>query len=273
MFVYFMNLDDNIDLINLVKEETLNINIDTQKVFKCFTKCLSKIICDLCTKFKNIKNFDYSTSILLGSNMFFNVFWILISYSNNVKLSIFLAERSILLYTEFILMSKDSSIDSELYFKPTILDAITFSYKKTIGHLKIKFNNSKNLKRIEKIKDQSKIIEIILIEYVNSENFEIDKINDLNLYIFGTVNMLFQKKDNIFYKIFDIIVNIFKQSNDYLKNILFIKIFMELLVEFDIDINRYETIYNKFYKLYSNRDIKNITDLKNTRKMKTSLLK
>ena len=72
-------------------------------------------------------------AILLGSNLMFNVFWIVLN-SNNLKLTIFFAERSILLFIEFILLSNDPKI-RELCYIPNIADALSFSYKKTVGSL------------------------------------------------------------------------------------------------------------------------------------------
>ena len=48
--------------------------------------------------------------IVMGTQMFSHVFFVLLSYTNNLKLTIFLAERAILLYTEFIIMSNDKQV-------------------------------------------------------------------------------------------------------------------------------------------------------------------
>ena len=160
-----MDLEKN-ELIDLINEEvTLKASFEPTKLFKCFSKCLVKTILDIYNKFKDLDNFDLHNSIILGTNMFHNVFWILMLYSNNIKLTIFLSERSVLLFTEFILMSREAHIDKELYFKPTIIDAITFSYKKTIGPINISSIKNHNAQRINTLKESTKILSIILQEY------------------------------------------------------------------------------------------------------------
>ncbi len=78
--------------------------------------------------------------------MIYHIYFILINYSNNIKLTIFLLERSILLYTEFIIMSQDKKMVDEIYFIPNINDAVSFSFKKTIGPILLNEmeNNSKD---------------------------------------------------------------------------------------------------------------------------------
>ena len=82
--------------------------------------------------FKIMKDINMDIAILLGSNMIFHIFWILINYTNNIKLTIFLIERAVLLFIEFIVMSRNKS-NTDLTFIPSIKDAINFAYKKTIG--------------------------------------------------------------------------------------------------------------------------------------------
>ena len=64
--------------------------------------------------------------------MIYYIFFILIFYTNNIKLTIFLLERSILFY-EFIIMSQDKKLIDQICFVPNINDALFFTYKKTIG--------------------------------------------------------------------------------------------------------------------------------------------
>ena len=76
------------------------------------------------------KKFDNQKILSTGSNILFNVFICLLNYTNNLTLSIFLAERSVLLFTEFIILSRDPEINKDLYYIPTITDAVNFSYTK-----------------------------------------------------------------------------------------------------------------------------------------------
>lgn len=122
------------DLNLLLQKERKKINeLDKNKVILFFTKCFKKTLSELNIKFENLANKNHA--VQLGSNLMFNVFWIVLNYSNNLKLTIFFAERSILLFIEFILLSNDPKISRELCYIPNMSDALSFSYKKTIGSL------------------------------------------------------------------------------------------------------------------------------------------
>ena len=227
-----MNLDNN-ELINLINEEVnKNIDIDYLKLYKCFSKCLVKTIIDIYKKFKLLEDFDFINSLILGTNMFHNVFWILMLYSNNIKLTIFLSERSVLLFTEFILMSRESHIDKDLYFKPTITDAISFSYKKTIGPIVFNKIKNKNYVKLNKIRDITNNLKMILQNTTNIiylSNLDIDIIDQINskLYI-SLYNLL--KKNNI-NKMYDTLSYILNKNENSILNVFFIKIFIELVLE------------------------------------------
>ena len=47
--------------------------------------------------------------------MIYHIYFILISYTNNIKLTVFLLERSILLYSEFIIMSQDKKLIDDIF--------------------------------------------------------------------------------------------------------------------------------------------------------------
>ena len=100
-----MNLDFNIDLINFINQEKNDKKILSKKIYKYFNNCLIKSFIELNNKFEPIEN--KNSNIIAGINMIYYIYFSLISYSNNIKLTIFLLERAILLYTEFIIMSQD----------------------------------------------------------------------------------------------------------------------------------------------------------------------
>ena len=100
-----MSIEKNTDLINFINDECKKLEEpNLNKIFKCFCKCFCKSLNDIWNKFKDIENLDLREAILLGSNMIYHIYWFLIVYANNLKLSIFLTERAILLFTEFIIM-------------------------------------------------------------------------------------------------------------------------------------------------------------------------
>ena len=183
------------ELIDFINKEKINRKLNNKKIISYFNKCLIKSVSELDKKFKKIKNKD--NSVIAGLNMIYNIFFILIFYTNNIKLTIFLVERSILLYTEFIIMSQDKSVINEICFIPSITDAISFSYKKTIGPLNISSLNLKNntsiiievfltlkdiiiyryIKDKEIIKQESNIENILLEIYTKTGKNDYFKIN------------------------------------------------------------------------------------------------
>lgn len=133
--------NSSVELMKFINKERYSKKINYKKIFRFFSKCLRKSIIEMNNKFSDIKNSN--ESIVSGVNMIYHIYYILIVYSNNIKLTIFLLERAILLYTEFIIMSQDKSLVEEIYFVPNINDAISFSFKKTIGPIII--NNIETL--------------------------------------------------------------------------------------------------------------------------------
>ena len=138
-----MNIENNNDLFNFIENERKVINISENKtIIELFYKCLIKTILEVHTKFINIE--DNIKHVYIGSNIVFNVFWILLNYTNNLTLTIFLSERSILLFSEFIILSRDPKINKDLCYAPNLSDAINFAYKKTIGPIEISSLSIKN---------------------------------------------------------------------------------------------------------------------------------
>lgn len=76
--------------------------------------------------------------VLSGCNTMFHVFWTILCYTNNLTYTLSQSEKAVLLYSEFIIMSKNPEINRELHFIPDSTDAINFSYKKTIGNICLK---------------------------------------------------------------------------------------------------------------------------------------
>jgi len=150
-----------VELIDFINQEKINKKINGKKIFNYFSKCIIKSIIELNNKFKKIEN--KTNSIISGINMIYNIFFILIFYSNNIKLTIFLVERAIMLYSEFIIMSQDKKIIDDLCFIPNINDGVCFSYKKTIGPLNI---NKLSIKHEQVcIKDMSLVLKDIIIHH------------------------------------------------------------------------------------------------------------
>ena len=234
-----MDIEKKTDLISFINDESkIYEEPNLNKIFKCFCKCFCKTLKDISIKFKGMENLDIKEALLMGSNMIYHIYWLLIGYANNLKLTIFLTERAILLYTEFIIMSRDPKLNKDIYFTPNISDAVAFAYKKTIGPIKLSSFSNKNLNKINCIKNASSIIKHILQEcYIkinerNIKNIDIDNIND-NLY-YILLNIFVKSKDeSLFVYVFDKTILIFNEfSNNLILTIVFWKVFFDILSEF-----------------------------------------
>ena len=220
-----------VELIDFINQEKINKKVNGKKIFNYFSKCIIKSIIELNNKFKKIEN--KTNSIISGINMIYNIFFILIFYSNNIKLTIFLVERAIMLYSEFIIMSQDKKIIDDICFIPNINDAVSFSYKKTIGPLNI---NKLNIKQEQScIKDMSLVLkDIIIHHYIEfKDNFNI-KLEEL------PINKLEEKIYEVFNK-YD--VNRHIELIKYFNNILNEQNIDQILTNINSVINN--DIYNK----------------------------
>ena len=129
--------------------------------------------------------------------MIYNIYFIIILYTNNIKLTIFLVERSLLLYSEFIIMAQDKNIIDEICFIPNITDALSFSYKKTIGPLKL---NKINIRNSTFIKDMSLVMKnIIIYSYTINEHDLSIYLTEINSIIENLIYTLFNKLDKSYY--------------------------------------------------------------------------
>ena len=217
-----MNLETNEDLLQFIKNEKKQINTTSnEKIIDIFYKCFIKILIKTNNKFQNIESLK--KNVYIGSNIMFNVFWIILNYTNNLTLTIFLSERSILLYSEFIILSRDPSLNKDLCYIPNLSDAIHFAYKKTIGPIGIsslsinKNNNIKNTCFLMK-----EIIQTIYLKYGDITKYK-DHIYDICNNI-----ILLQTKlgdDKFFFVLIKLIIN-YINDNDiidiktYIQNII-----------------------------------------------------
>ena len=91
------------DIVLFINQERRKSNInELPKVYKLFLKILTKSIFEIYSKIKNHKGLNLLYIIKCGTNLLWHVFWFIYIYSSNIKLTLFLSERSILLYIEFI---------------------------------------------------------------------------------------------------------------------------------------------------------------------------
>ena len=75
------------ELIQFINKERCSKKIHFKKTLRYFSKCLTKSISEMHTKFMDLSNQNEST--ISGINMIYHIYFILISYTNNIKLTIF----------------------------------------------------------------------------------------------------------------------------------------------------------------------------------------
>ena len=227
-----MNIDK--DLINFINQEKQFSKISSKQLITYFVNCFKKSIIDLDSKFVNIKN--KQLNIISGTNMLYHIFLMLICYTNNIKLTKFLIDRAILLFTEFIIMSQDKKIIEDICFIPDITDAISFCYKKTIGSIKIEDIKTNNINFIIE-----EIFKIFLNIYINifiysiSESDKIYNYDNLDLpgdLLLNIFIEIFTKKKKYNRFILDYINTILAGLNEkpILDKIIIIRIVLEIML-------------------------------------------
>lgn len=119
--------NDNIDLLNFINKKKLeNIENEPKKIYFLFTKSVRTSIINTYNQHRNLL-FTISCT-----NLITNIFWLIYNYSYNSKLTMFMCERAVLLFNEYINISKNYGND-----KTNLLDVKQFIINKTIGPLKL----------------------------------------------------------------------------------------------------------------------------------------
>jgi hypothetical protein len=267
-----MNIENNSDLIEFINKEKRNYSeLNHNKVYKYFCRCTIKTVNEIHEKFSEKEaEIDLKNGVIMGTNMLYHVFWILITYTNNIKLTIFLTERAILLFTEFILMSKEPNIKDDLCYDPNITDAVSFAYKKTIGSLKTSELLVPSSSEISYLKECSAIMKILFHEcyqtYYSDTNLS-QHLDNLLSSFRGLLYKIYQKKTSNHY-IFEKVNAVIYSFNNYNNSTIFLKIFLDL---FAIYMNKiqdikklhitFDNIFEK-YKDYSFTKKHNIKEFK-----------
>ena len=119
--------NDNQDLLNFINKKCqTNIETEPKKIFFLFTKSIRTSLINTYNQHRNLL-FTVSCTDLIT-----NIFWLIYSYSYNAKLTMFMCERAVLLFNEYINISKTYGND-----KTNLIDVKQFIINKTIGPLKI----------------------------------------------------------------------------------------------------------------------------------------
>lgn len=262
-----MDIEKTTDLLDFINYECLEEQVSSKLVFNYFYKCCYKTIIELSDKFK--ENDELDTCVVMGSRMFFYVFFVLIMYTNNIKLTVFLSERAILLYSEFILMSKDKSISEDLNYTPNISDAISFAYKKTIGPIKIsEFNKFNNLNIVRDVCNI--VVNLYNIIFLKNKELlkKIDIIDDEILLIINIIFCKLKKETRNYLHIK--IINIIEETKNIESTLVVLKLVIDNFGKFINNSNAelklvkklFETVYNEYFELEYDYTLDQIDNLK-----------
>ena len=184
----------------------LSSKIQFHKVYQFFVKIMIKALIQPTEK---LSNNEYST---ICYDIVFNVFWTLFNYTKNIKLTMFLCDRSIELFNEYmemILAALNSNLLSQNKIKIKPTDIKLFIYNKTIGPITFqKMERLKGItkKRIKQCKAACMIFQILLKD-VFSTYYRIKMTNDNNVYNFNYTKKKNTELEDIFDNIVDNISN------------------------------------------------------------------
>ena len=256
----------------LSKEKELITFIETKKIKKKEIE-IKKILCYFSKIIKEsiIRPYTRLNDILWAqecSGIVFNIFWQLFSYSNNIKLSMFMCERAILLFNEYIDLAKSTFTDNTSEFKINSTDVKIFIYKRTIGPTKLRKIKSKKFQsKILNLKDCSIYIKhifnklsisIVNLLYIENKQFNIE--NDINKYLEYSEKLL----PFILFKIYN--NNLTFNFDTFIQNINLLKSTKNIIIELNklrihLEIFYYiykQTSYNQenIYNIYNKLNLK-----------------
>jgi len=148
------NLSKDIELLDFINEKKIDEStINLRNIYFKFAKIMKNAINNCYEKFKN-PIYTYSCVELV-----FNIFWIIYSHTYNPKLTMFLAERAIVLFVEYITLSSDIESNGHI----NLVDVKLFIYKKTLGPIQLN-NKRLVLCNISKIYHYSIMVKNILLK-------------------------------------------------------------------------------------------------------------
>lgn len=167
--------------------------LDMKKVYSIYNTCSIKTIIELKMKLDNKYNY-----IEMGVSVLYYIFFLVLRSSKNMKLCLKLSERAILLFTEFIIQSKEKKASGDLVFSPSIGDAVSFAYKKTIGSLSLNtiemdsdyhFEDTENLKWVMKACES---MDRVYLSFSVDENININTLQKIKMDIYTDTYYLYE---------------------------------------------------------------------------------
>lgn len=234
-------LSKEVELINFINSKILKkTKLEYNTILYYFTKVIKESILK---SYERLKDLNW---IQECSNIVFNIFWQILCYTYNVKLSMFLCERAILLFNEYIDLAKNTFKENNTDFKINSTDVKLFIYKRTIGPIKLTSRKSKQFNNIvSNIKYSSIKIKELLINI--SIHLIINKFDQTQL--IEILDYIENLLPDILNKLY--VNNIYFDFETYLTEIEKIKNYNEIiqyLNKIKIDMELYYYIYKKCNK-------------------------
>ena len=159
------------DLLKFINEKKNNsINLSHKVLYGHFNKI---VVSSLNNCYNKILESNLSIKCL---DTIYILFWFLIEYSKNIKLSSFLCDRAILLFTEYVLMVSSPMISNKGMTDVDITEVKSFVYKKTIGPIALNAIK-KNIYQPHFYKFTYIIKEIYGLLFIKVENYNQDNVD------------------------------------------------------------------------------------------------
>ena len=246
------SMEDDTCLIDFIDKKTLKKdNTEPKKIFFLLVKCIKKSL---------IETFEQQNNAALTincSNLVFSIFWLIYNYSLNPKLTMFMTERSIILYNEYLNISRTYGSDNT-----NIKDVKHFIINKTIGPIQFSNIKSSNISKDTQLYYFFKnfIINIFQKLESNKNNFKIQYIEEFLEYIcLSLANIVYKSYHLGFFTIIDKKLNNLLTLDilDFPREINIILICFEILINLDINfknVKNKEKLFNNI-KLFVNNNI------------------
>ena len=116
------------DLLEFINQKRQSVvDVSDKRIFTMYTRVLAST---LVKPFEKIGIGTYAVSCLETVS---HLFWLLFTYSKNLKLTMFLCDRAVLLFNEYIVMTKSTIFGNSSMESVNLSGVKTFVYKKTVG--------------------------------------------------------------------------------------------------------------------------------------------
>ena len=187
------------ELINFINSKIIKKNeIVYNTILYYFIKVMKEAILK---SFKRLHEICWIQECL---QIVFNIFWNIFTYTHNIKLTMFLCERGIMLFNEYIDLAKNTFSENNENFKINSTDVKLFIYKRTIGPIKLKVQTKQFMNTISKLKIGSinlkSLIDQIIILIIDSSK---SNNTDVLLKLTSSLNYIENMLPDMYYKLYN----------------------------------------------------------------------